>query len=421
MRISFGVLAFAAALTVAPPGAAPLGAQPAPAAATADTVPSLRWRLLARRLGREAAQARRAAQQAAAAGDSSALRALPRTMMMPLRANALLMAAQYQATDSARVEPGRPSLRVAIAAASATMMREVLPQLAPEIDREIARDSVAERQAGVSAARVAAGARIGRAVARSVTEWAKADGSDARWAGTVPTGPGMWRSAAGAAPFQAAAALRRPWVLDSMSQFRPKPPPAYDSPEFVAALDEVRRVARERTPEQTLIARHWVEGGVDWWMEAATDLLLRHRASNDVALRMLTVMAVGGYDLFGACWDAKYHYWVLRPTHADSSIAIVEGMALPNFPAYPSGHACNAGFASTVIAHFLPAAREEVMAMAEENALSRLYAGVHYRFDNDVGLELGRRVARHVIEREERGAWRGRWRTTSTTAAGSRR
>jgi hypothetical protein len=41
--------------------------------------------------------------------------------------------------------------------------------------------------------------------------------------------------------------------------------------------------------------------------------------------------------------------------------------------------------------------------------MSRLYGGIHYRFDDDAGLALGRMVARHAVERERRGglnAWR---------------
>ena len=36
-------------------------------------------------------------------------------------------------------------------------------------------------------------------------------------------------------------------------------------------------------------------------------------------------------------------------------------------------------------------------AVAEEASLSRLYAGIHYRFDMDVGLELGRRAAAKAL------------------------
>jgi hypothetical protein len=42
--------------------------------------------------------------------------------------------------------------------------------------------------------------------------------------------------------------------------------------------------------------------------------------------------------------------------------------------------------------------------------VSRLYAGVHYRFDNDVGLDLGRRIARYAIQMDEAGTLTRRWR-----------
>ena len=62
-----------------------------------------------------------------------------------------------------------------------------------------------------------------------------------------------------------------------------------------------------------------------------------------------------------------------------------------------------------VLGHFFPTDRAMFTKIAAEQAMSRLYGGIHYRFDNDIGLELGRAVARHAIEREKRGgldAWR---------------
>ena len=62
-----------------------------------------------------------------------------------------------------------------------------------------------------------------------------------------------------------------------------------------------------------------------------------------------------------------------------------------------------------MLAHFFPQEAAEFTRIAEEQAMSRLYGGIHYRFDNDGGLALGRRVARYDIDRERRGglnAWR---------------
>jgi hypothetical protein len=40
-----------------------------------------------------------------------------------------------------------------------------------------------------------------------------------------------------------------------------------------------------------------------------------------------------------------------------------------------------------------PDERDRLEAIAEEASLSRLYAGIHYRFDMVAGLALGRSVA----------------------------
>jgi membrane-associated phospholipid phosphatase len=121
------------------------------------------------------------------------------------------------------------------------------------------------------------------------------------------------------------------------------------------------------------------------------------------AARILALAGIAAYDAGIACTDAKYHYWLVRPTQADSTIGLADRLTLPNFPSYPSGHACLSGAIAETFGHFLPEVRAEVTRLAEEAAMSRLYAGVHYRFDNDVGLELGRQVARVVIAEDSAG------------------
>ena len=64
----------------------------------------------------------------------------------------------------------------------------------------------------------------------------------------------------------------------------------------------------------------------------------------------------------------------------------------PPFPSYVSGHSTTSGAAATVLAAFFPGQAAQLAAMAEEAAISRLYGGIHYRSDNEAGLELGRRV-----------------------------
>lgn len=396
--------------------ATPLPAQQPPANAARDTVPALRWSVFGHELGHEVESRRSAARQAAAKGDSAALKALPPATMLT-RTDLLLRLAYYQAAESAKLDATKPSVRAATSAAAGASMLRGFPEAAARIDREVARDSAAEIARGVSQARVVAGLQIGRAVAAQVFEYAKGDGWDQRWNGTVPTGPGMWYSRPNAPVGNADVVVRRPLALTSVDQFRPPPPPAFGTSAFNSALAEVREVARTRTAEQTRIAQYWGTGD-DKWPGWIADVITRHRVPEGMAMRLQTVLAIGETDVAAACWEAKLHYWLIRPSQADTTIALAEKLFLPNFPAYPSGHACWAGFASEVIGHYVPAARDEVGRRADEAAESRLYAGVHYRFDNDAGLELGRRIARYVIEREEAGKLRGKWRSPNERRKG---
>jgi len=46
-----------------------------------------------------------------------------------------------------------------------------------------------------------------------------------------------------------------------------------------------------------------------------------------------------------------------------------------------------------VLAVSFPSERRRLEQIAEEASLSRLYAGIHYRFDMEAGLALGRAAA----------------------------
>ena len=64
-----------------------------------------------------------------------------------------------------------------------------------------------------------------------------------------------------------------------------------------------------------------------------------------------------------------------------------------NFPSYPSAHACLSGAQTTILGATFPSEKQALDSMAEQAALSRVYGGLHYRFDGNEGLRLGRRVA----------------------------
>ena len=381
---------------------------PTRAAAASDPV-SVRWNRLVPTFVDQNTASRRATRAAAkASGDTATLRRLAQNQPpFPFRVYTLLSIAQYTAANSAR-DSRATSSNAAVAAASAAILAQLYPDSAvrASIAAELARDvdQAASGSGGID--RTTSGKRIGEDAAARVIAWAPPQASMAApWTGTIPTGPGMWYTAKGVPPIGILFANARPWLLDSASQFRPGPPPAYGSPTFQAALEEVRRVARERTPEQTKIAQQWNDSD-PWarWNDVASAAIRRHHLSEPDAARVLAILNAGASDAIIACFDAKYHYWFIRPSQADTTLVLADSVDLPNFPSYPSGHACSAGAFDGALAFYFPDDRAEFKAIAEEQAMSRLYGGIHYRFDNDGGLALGRTVARYEAERERHGA-----------------
>jgi len=407
-------------LLFAYPARAVLNAQTAHPSAQAETgTASVRWNRLVPTLVDETMARRRAARATAtAAGDSATLRRIAQTPPPFLfRVYTLLSFAQYAAVNSAKGNRAISS-DAAVASASAAVLTTQFPDSAvrASIARELSQDLDRARVGSKNAEQAAAGQRLGNDVAgRTMASAPPLVSLMGPWNGTIPKGPGMWYSAPGIPPIGILMAKARPWLLDSASQFRPAPPPTFGSPVWQAALEEVRRVARERTPEQARIAQKW--NSVDpWgpWNQTAADALRRHHASDAEAARVFAVLNAAASDAIIACFEAKYHYWSIRPSQADTTIMLANDVDLPNFPSYPSGHACSAGAFDAVLGHFFPQERAEFTRIAEEQAMSRLYGGIHYRFDNDGGLALGRVVARYDVEREKRGGLNG-WRTAQVS------
>ncbi len=370
---------------------------------------SVRWNRLVPVFTEEAAASRKAA-RAAAAGDTAGLRRLAQTPSpFAFTIYTVLSTVQYAAVESAR-ESRDASADLTVANASAAALTHIYtdPAVRASIARELARDVASSGSRG--AERALASKRLGEDVVRRVVAWAPTLLLIAPWSGTIPKGPGMWYSAANVPPIGVAMAKSRTYLLDSASQFRPAPPPAFGSTEWEAAMEEVRSVARNRTPEQTRIAQYWNTGD-PWavWNETASKAITQNRMSDADAVRVLAVMNAAAIDASIACFDAKYHYWTIRPSQADTTLKLAENVGLPNFPSFPSGHACGAGAFGEVLGHYFPKERAKFNLTAEEQAMSRLYGGIHYRFDNDRGVALGRVVARYDIEKEKRGglnAWR---------------
>jgi hypothetical protein len=129
--------------------------------------------------------------------------------------------------------------------------------------------------------------------------------------------------------------------------------------------------------------------------EIAAELIVSYNRSEREGARILALANMAGFDAMIGCWDAKLTYWLIRPWDADASITTPIGR--PNHPSYLSGHSCNTASFATVLSDAFPAEAERLEGIVEAAGLSRMYAGLHYRFDCEDGQALGRQVAELVL------------------------
>jgi PAP2 superfamily protein len=286
----------------------------------------------------------------------------------------------------------------AVAGAASTVLAYFFPDEAAQIDALA--DELADRKSLAF--------RGGGLIGSLLIARAQHDGADAVWTGTPPQGPGFWVPTPPAfqyPPLEPLAGTWRTWNLENGSQFRPGSPPAYGSAQFLAEMNEVYTVSQTLTDEQRRIADYWADGPgtvtpPGHWNLIAVDLVRAAGWSTLRSARLFAALNTAQADAFIACWDAKYAYWSIRPITAIRRLIDPDWLShitTPPFPSYVSGHSTTSGAASTVLASFFPANAHELAAMAEEAAVSRLYGGIHYRSDNEVGLALGRRIGEVAV------------------------
>ncbi|HMA38591.1 MAG TPA: vanadium-dependent haloperoxidase [Gemmatimonadales bacterium] len=313
---------------------------------------------------------------------------------------AYLSLAQYNAVIAAEHgEEGatRPSPQAAVAGASAVVLTYFFPSEQAFLDGQVGAQREEEHWAGESQTDFAAGEAIGRAVAAQVVASAATDRFNDPWTGTIPVCPGCWHSnAPGLPPAHPQLGQARPFFLTRGDQFRPVPPPAFGSAEFLAGLAEIRTFSDTRTHEQDSIAKYWVfPVGTflvpGFWNRTASDLIVRYRQDERTAAHTLALTNMAALDALIASHDAKFFYWLIRPSQADP--LIIPDIGVPNFPSYPSNHATVSTTVALILGSIFPSEAGRLSAMADEAGESRLYGGIHYRFDKTAGEALARKVA----------------------------
>jgi hypothetical protein len=300
---------------------------------------------------------------------------------------------------------------------------------------------------------------VGTAAAQQIIQARQNDGSGPEPLSPGSTAPGQWRPTpqdyrGGLDPYWGQVT---PFTLKTGSQFRPAPPPALDSPEYAMAYYEVKTLGgdgfytpTQRTPDQTNIAEFWsYDDGTYGTPPLHNNQILQTvvaafppvAAAPHVAYaRLFALVNLAQGDSGINAWGSKYFYGLWRPISgirlADANINPATqpdptwtplGYTLisqnappldntsPDFPAYTSGHATFGGGTFSVLKLFygfdtLPQPVQfysdqslnfrtyTSFSQAElENTLSRIYLGVHWRFDGMNGQAAGEQVGAWVF------------------------
>ncbi len=234
-----------------------------------------------------------------------------------------------------------------------------------------------------------AGWILGEQVAKQIIEKAKLDGSSKVWDGHMNKDPKKWT---GPYPMGITLATCTPIVLRSPDQFRPAPPPDFEKE--MKELKDFKQTFKSRS-----LAFFWANnGGFDFWSDEAAKKMFEYRMMDDApaVARIYAILHTAYRDAAIAIFDAKYEYWGIRPSQLDSTYKPM--IATPPFPGYPSGHALGAGTTSTVMEYFFPADAKYFQQLAQDCADSRFYAGIHFKTDNETGLQMGKNIGKYIVE-----------------------
>jgi hypothetical protein len=187
------------------------------------------------------------------------------------------------------------------------------------------------------------------------------------------------------------AGLNKTVVLSNSSEFRPGPPP-----DFAKEMEEMKNY--KQTFRSLSNAFYWANQS--WFSDNLPKKMFERNLHLNAprAARINAVMNVASYDAFTSCWDAKFTYWGIRPSQYDTTYKPAI-MMTPPFPGYPSGHAMISSVMAEIFSYFFPEEKDLFRQKAKDAAESRFQAGIHFRTDNEVALDMGKKVAAKVIDK----------------------
>jgi hypothetical protein len=223
----------------------------------------------------------------------------------------------------------------------------------------------------------------------------------------------------------------RPMVLKSGAECAPIGNPIFSTDPasgFLAAALDVYNTGVNLTSEQKAIADYWADGAgatgtpPGHWIAIVGQISRNSHLSLMSSAEAFARVGIAVHDAFIECWHTKYAYNLQRPvTYIRDQIDPTWSsyITTPAFPSYHSGHSTQSGAASTVLTdqfgimsitdtthtdHGLvppmaPRTFDSFAEAADEAAISRLYGGIHYAFDNNDGLTSGRCIGSLMRER----------------------
>ncbi|HET6931483.1 MAG TPA: vanadium-dependent haloperoxidase, partial [Candidatus Acidoferrum sp.] len=253
----------------------------------------------------------------------------------------------------------------------------------------------------------------------------------------MPAATGAWRPTPQGLPNQLPGlpgagpqfASMTPWVLTRPSLFRLPPPPALNSPEYAADLDELFKMGvysgSGRTQDQSDLALFWAGNTPLYWNRIAAEISTERGLSFTENAHLFALLNVSMADAAIACWDGKYRYVFWRPITAiregiipaDSDPAWIPWLdffpgGTPAHPEYPSGHSTVSGSAAFILAaefgentafsidsETLPGKNRSFASFTDattEIANARVFGGIHYRTSCVRANVLGRTVADYI-------------------------
>jgi membrane-associated phospholipid phosphatase len=286
----------------------------------------------------------------------------------------------------AEESPSYPCEHAVTAGAASTILAHFFPALADSVQRMAEQQMSARVAAGMAyPSDTKAGFDLGKRIALREIEATKNHLDKTPWDGKIPDRPGIWKGQFAFLPY---GGRFKPMVLTSGSQFRPGPPPDY-----AAEMAELKNFKQT----QSSMFNALLHDETSVWQELIDAKIALYQLNPPRAARVYAATAIALYDAFIACWDAKYTYWGIRPEQYDPTFQPLLGGS-PPFPGYPSGHACTSASIAEVMSFLFPTELNSFREIALQVAESRFQGGVHFRSDNVIANDLGKKVGNLVVQ-----------------------